>query len=164
MYYCFHDIDVSVVRNVLKEAPGSNLAALRQSGWSEHLICRRDDLRLVKQDSASGRTCKQDFFQQQTLTTTNIDDATKLAEVIGFEYRLGFRARVARHRAIENILLYRILHAIGPRIHPKSESGRTFPGLDAMKQIAPRPPLAGGTYPSGVVAPRTRRIGRQTNT
>jgi hypothetical protein len=31
---------------------------------------------------------------------------------------LSFRTRVARHRAIENSSLFRVLHAIGPGIHP----------------------------------------------
>src|SRR5262249_8832587 len=33
---------------------------------------------------------------------------------IGFEHRLSLRARVARHRVVENSLFFRVLHPIGP--------------------------------------------------
>jgi hypothetical protein len=77
---------------------------------------------------------------------------------------LSFRARVTRHRAIENSLLLRVLHAVGPGPHPIGKSGCTFSRFDAVEQISPGPPLAGCTYPSSVVARRAQRIASQADT
>src|SRR4051794_16338947 len=97
-------------------------------------------------------TSKQNFFQQKALTAANIHDATKPAEVVSFKYRLSFRTRVSRHRAIENSLFFRVLSAVGPSIYPMGKPDCTFSRFDAVQQITPRCPLAGCTNPAGVVA------------
>src|SRR5262249_11625762 len=127
-------------------------------------MCRCDDLRLIKQDAGGSRTSKQDFLKQKTLTTANIHDAIKPAEIIGFEHRLSLGARVTGHGAVENSLFFRVLHPIGPSILPMRQLGSTFSGFDAVEQIAPGLPLARCSYPSRVVAPGARRVAGQADT
>jgi hypothetical protein len=64
------------------------------------------------------------------------------------------------HRSKEHLysITSRVLHAIGPSIHPMGKSGCTFSQFDTVKEISPGPPLAGCTYPSGVIAPRAQRM------
>src|SRR5262249_40801114 len=123
--------------------------------------CRCDDLRLIKQDSVSGRTRSQNQLQQWALAATDIDNISKSAEVISFKYRLGFRSGVARHRSIENRVLVGVMPAISPGIHPTGKLLRTFSGFDAVKQIAPGAPLSRRPDPSRVVACRTSCIAGQ---
>src|SRR5262249_62038015 len=109
-----------------KKAPRDKPVSLSQFSGDGHLLCRCDDLRLIIQDAAGGRTSKQDFLQQKTLTTANIHDAIKSAEIIGVEHRLSLGTRVTRHRAVENSLFFRVLHPIGTSIIPMSKLRCTF--------------------------------------
>src|SRR5215475_2844319 len=98
----FHEIGIAVLGYRFKKAPGDKPVSLSQFSGDGHLMCRCDDLRLIKQDAAGGTTSKQDFLQQKTLTTANIHDAIKSVEIIGFKHSLSLEARVTRHRAVEN--------------------------------------------------------------
>src|SRR5215831_548085 len=115
----FQEIGIAVLGHSFKKTPGDKPVSLSQFSGDGHLMCRCDDLWLIKQDTAGGRTSKQDFVQQKTLTTANIHDAIKSAEIIGFEHGLSLGARVTRHRAVENSLFFRVLHPIGPSVLPK---------------------------------------------
>src|SRR5215831_5165830 len=139
MQYCLHDVEVATLRDRVKEAASNKLASFRQSR----------------------RRREQNRVQQVTLTATDIHDTTELAEVVGFESRFGFKARVACHRSIENGLLFRMIHPIGPGIYSMGESACAVARFDAVEQVTPGLPLAGGSDPFGVVTGRARRVARQ---
>lgn len=132
-----HHIGVSSLRDGFKETAANDFASVGDTMLAQNLSRLADHVRLIEQRSSQALVCCENSRQQLALTTPDVRDVTKAAEVVGGDGGLDGAARIGRHGTVENRIFIWTGAAILPYGLTVEMPKGILAGADAVFKMAP---------------------------
>src|SRR5207253_646815 len=96
------------------------------------------NMRLIEEDSVEMRVSRQESYEQRTVATSDVNDATEGREVVGCGHCHGGHPGASGHGGVEVGSVFRMLCNLGEGIGDATLPERRRSGADAVLELLPR--------------------------